>query len=201
MLIVEVRRGLDQPVSIIFLEPAGSLFLPSHQKRRSAWHSSFLKANKSLQKPNNTSPTFLTLATRRGDPGLLPCSTAAQQCCCCCFSLCMLLTACATQSFGQPHFTSFEYLWMLLSGHIPLSGRLPGMGLPILSPCTSVWKPCTSSNCSLHFTVHGCHQCCWCYGEKWEATHGTGGKGDEQGSQENLYRRKTNGFSRLQSLK
>lgn len=33
----------------------------------------------------------------------------------------------------------------------------------------SVWEPCTSSNCSLHFAMPGCHKCCWCYGEKWEA--------------------------------
>lgn len=65
----------------------------------------------------------------------LPCSTPAQQCCCC-FFLRMPLTACTTQSLGQPHFASSEYLWMLLNGHIPLSGRLPGMGLPILSPCS-----------------------------------------------------------------
>lgn len=37
---------------------------------------------------------------------------------------------------GQPRFASSEYLWMLLSGHIPLTGRLPGMGLPVLSPCS-----------------------------------------------------------------
>lgn len=66
----------------------------------------------------------------------LPNSIPTQQCCCC-FFLHMPLTAIAPHtSPGQPHFASSEYLWMLLGVHIPLSGRLPGMGLPILSPCS-----------------------------------------------------------------
>lgn len=48
---------------------------------------------------------------------------------------------------------------------------------------TSVWEPCTSSNCSLYFTVPGCHQCCWCYWEKWEAKNSMGKEGGEQSSQ------------------
>lgn len=61
-------------------------------------------------------------------------------------SLHMPLTAIAPHSSpGQPHFASSEYLWMLLGVHIPLSGRLPGMGLQILSPCS-----CLSGSLALH---------------------------------------------------
>lgn len=56
------------------------------------------------------------------------------------------LTAIAPHtSPGQPHFASSEYLWMLLGVHIPLSGRLPGMGLQILSP-----RSCLSGIPALH---------------------------------------------------
>lgn len=40
----------------------------------------------------------------------LPCSTPAQQCCCC-FFLRMPLTACTTQSLGQPHLNIYECCW------------------------------------------------------------------------------------------
>lgn len=91
-------------------------------------------------------------------------------------SLHMPLTAIAPHtSPGQPHFASSEYLWMLLGVHIPLSGRLPGMGLQILSPCSCLsGSLCTSSNCSLHCAMPGCHKCCRRYGEKWEAEKSTG---------------------------
>lgn len=75
---------------------------------------------------------------------------------------------CATHaSPGQPHFASSEYLWMLFGVHIPLWGRLPGMGRPILSPRSCLSRdPCTSSNCSLYSTMPGRHRRSWCYGEK-----------------------------------
>lgn len=65
------------------------------------------------------------------------------------------LTAIAPHtSPGQPHFTSSEYLWMLFGVHIPLWGRLPGMGLPILSP-----RSCLSGIPALHPTAVCIPQC------------------------------------------
>lgn len=133
MLIVEVERGLNQPAYITSWSRRDVCFYPFI--KRSARRDSYLKPNKPRQKrtmPPTHSRLLLHDRMRASPP---PCSTPTHQCGCCSF-LGMPLTAWATQSLGQPHFASSEYLWMLLGGHIPLSGRLPGMGLPILSPCS-----------------------------------------------------------------
>lgn len=135
MLIVEVKRGLNQPAHITSWSQRDVCFYP-FRKRRSAQHGSYLKSNKPQQKSSIPPPHSWPSLHGRMRSWPLPYSTPTQQYCCC-FFLRMPLTACATQSLGQPHFPSSEYLWMLLSGHIPLSERLPGMGLPILSPCSS----------------------------------------------------------------
>lgn len=132
MLIVEVKWGLNQPSYITSWSQWDVCFYP-FRKRRSAQHGSYLKSNKPQQKRTIPPPHSWVSLHGRTKSWPLPYSTPTQQCCCCSFMR-MLLTACATQSLGQPHFASSEYLWMLLSGHIPLSGRLPGMGLQILSP-------------------------------------------------------------------
>lgn len=93
--------------------------------------------------------------------------------------------------------SSSEYLWMLLSGHTPLSARQPGMGFPVLSPCSRL-----PSSLALHptavcsFPVPGCDQDCCCYGRKMvgqrksKTKNSTREKVGEQSRKENPYRRK-----------
>lgn len=121
MPIVEVKQGLNQHH---FLEPAGCLFFP-HSEKGDQLHT---------KQKRPVHPWLLLHDRMRPLP--LPNSIPTQQCCRC-FFLHMPLAAIAPHtSPGQPHFASSEYLWMLLGVHIPLSGRSPGMGLPILSPCS-----------------------------------------------------------------
>lgn len=119
-----------------YLESVGCLFFYPFRNRRSTRHGSFLKSNKPQQKKkNNTTPTFLTLTTRQNE--ILASSLTAHQHAVVVVSSRACLWQLAPHNLsGSLVLVSSEYLWMLLSGHIPLSGRLPGMGLPILSPCS-----------------------------------------------------------------
>ena len=92
-----------------FLEPVKCLFYWFWQWRP-AGRGSYSKPN------NNTDPTFLTLTTYQNEILASPIPNMSHT-----------ISRAAL-------FASSEYFWMLLSGHIPLSGRLPGTGLPILSP-------------------------------------------------------------------
>lgn len=52
-------------------------------------------------------------------------------------------------------FASSEYLWKLLS-HIPLSGRVAGMGLPILSRCSRLPGSCALCPIAVYFAHATC---------------------------------------------
>lgn len=108
MLIVEVKRGLNQPRHTSLFGASG-MFVFTHSERRDQLNKgSYLKSNKpqTKKKRNNTAPAFLTLSTWQNE--ILCLFPPAHQHCC--VFLRMPLTACATQSLGQPHFASSEYL-------------------------------------------------------------------------------------------
>lgn len=196
MPIVEVKWGLNQPAYITSWGQWDVCFYP-FRKRRSAKHGSYLKSNKPQQKQNNVAPIFLTLPTWQNEilaSSLQHTNTA------------MLLLFLLAHAANSLHLTiswaaSFRLIWIFMNvvrwPH-SIIGEIAWHGAPNpFTLLTSVWEPCTSSNCGLYFTESGCHQRCRCYGEKWEAKNSMGEGGGKHSSLKNLYWRKMNGVFKV----
>lgn len=180
MLIVAVKRGLIRPAYITSWSQRDVCFYP-FRKRRSAQHSSYLRSNKNLNKKRTIPPahSWLPLHGRvRSLP--LPFSTPTRQ------MLFLLAHAADSLRHTISWAASFRLIWIFMNvvrrPH-SIIGEIAWHGAPNpFTLLTSVWEPCTSSNCSLYFTVPGCHQRCRCYGEKWEAKTVWGGAGGVKAS-------------------
>lgn len=201
MVIVEVKRGLNQPAYITSWSQRDVCFYP-FRKRRSAQQGSYLNSNKPQQKRTMPTPhSWLWLHGRmRSVPLPLQHTNTAML-------LLLFLLAHATDSLRHTisWAASFRLIWIFMNvvrrPH-SIIGEIAWHGAPNpFTLLTSVWEPCTSSNCSLYFHRAWLPPALPVLWRKMRGKKQYGGRGWQAVKSKKIYTgERWMAFSRLQSL-